>query len=372
MNPLPKVEIRIDGAHRVGMPLAKGRFAIYWYRHRGGPPVMKFVGDNRAQAEAAEAAAATDLAKAFEEAPARAAPDGETIGELITLYKAAPDGFLRLEASTRSKWGPWLDIIREDFGGLPTKALKAKGMKREIIRWRNKRAATPRTADYGLTVLRRLLSWSVENEYAETNPSIGIAGIYKPEARASEIVYPEELRAILPKASLRAQRALRLAADTGLRRGDLVRVKASDVGQFSISMTTSKSGKTIRVIVPLFEDSRAVVAEILAEREAMKAVGVIPSAYLLTSSNGKPWKPDSVTQAWIRACDAAGVEGRTLHDLRGTACTRYIKAGSSDEQIAEIFGWTPDDVKHIRRHYVDRENIALGVIEQLEKAERTR
>jgi len=369
---LPKVEIRIDGAHRVGMNLAKGRYAIYWYRRRGGPLVMKFVGDNRAQAEGAEAAAAADLAKAFAEAPARAAPEGETIGELITLYKAAPDGFLRLEASTQKQWGPWLDNIRQDFGDLPTKALKAKGMKREIIRWRNKRAATPRTADYGLTVLRRLLSWAVENEYAETNPSIGIAGIYKPEARASEIVHPDELRAILPKASIHARRALRLAADTGLRRSDLVRVKVSDVMAFSIEMTTSKSGKTIRVIVPLFEDSRAVVAEILAEREAMKAAGRIPSAFLLTSSNGDPWKPDSVTQAWIRACEASGVKGRTLHDLRGTACTRYIRAGFSNEQIAEVFGWTPDDVNQIRRHYVDRENIARGVIEQLEKAEGTR
>lgn len=372
MERLPKVEIRIEGAHRVGMKLAKGRFAIYWYRCRGGPLVMKFVGDSRAEAEAAESAAAADLAEAFAKAAPRPAPEGETIGELITLYKGAPDGFLRLETSTRKQWGPWLDIIRADYGELPTKALKAKGMKREFTKWRNKRAATPRAADYGLTVLKRLLSWAVENEYADENPTLGIGGIYKPEARASEIVYAEELGRIIPRATTHAQRALRLAADTGLRRGDLVKVKVSDVLPFSIEMATSKSGKTIRVIVPLFEDSRAVVAEILAEREAMKAAGVIPSAFLLTSSNGKPWKPDSVTQAWIRACAAAGVQGRTLHDLRGTACTRYIKAGFSNEQIAEVFGWTPEDVNHIRRHYVDRENIARGVIEQLEKAEGTR
>ena len=58
-----------------------------------------------------------------------------------------------------------------------------------------------------------------------------------------------------------------------------------------------------------------------------------------------------------------------LHDLRGTAATRF--AGIfRDDVVAEILGWEPDQVRAIKTRYVDRDRIALGWVEQVEEAER--
>ena len=338
--------------------------SFYWYRSRGGPLLMKFTGENMAAALNAEAASAAELAEAYA-SNRRPAAVVATIREIVVRYKEAPDGFLKLADSTRTNWKPWLDEIIREFGDLPATALKAKGVRREFIAWRDRRSATPRSADYGLQVLKRVLSWAVEREDADINPAIGIKNLYR-AGRADRIVEPQELTAILAQASPDAATAIRLAAATGLRRSDLVRVKWSDVSEYSIELATGKSRGRLRVIVPLVADARELLADLRRQRDASDK----PSLFLLTSERGGPWSKDSVTQAFIRAAHKAGVENRTLHDLRGTAATRFILAGLSDEQVAEILGWEPAQVTRIRKRYVDRDRIAQGIIAQLERAEK--
>lgn len=67
---------------------------------------------------------------------------------------------------------------------------------------------------------------------------------------------------------------------------------------------------------------------------------VLPSAWLLTSDRGRPWAKDSLTDAFWRSASKLGI-GKDLPDLRGNAITRFINAGLSDEQVAEIVGWEP-------------------------------
>lgn len=60
-----------------------------------------------------------------------------------------------------------------------------------------------------------------------------------------------------------------------------------------------------------------------------------------------------------------------VNDLRGTAITRFVLAGWSDEQVADVVGWELTRVRNIRKHYVDASRVALGLVSQLENAEKT-
>lgn len=135
-----------------------------------------------------------------------------------------------------------------------------------------------------------------------------------------------------------ASRLIRLAAATGIRRGDLVKLKWSDVGKNSIEFGTSKSGGRSRPIVPTLPEARAALEECTRERAKTIEQDGVPSAFVLTTANGTPWKEDSATQAFWRAAKQQGID-KNLHDLRGTAVTRYILAGLSDVQVAELIGW---------------------------------
>lgn len=357
-------------AHRVEKALAGGRHAIYWYSSRGGPLLKRFEGASRAAAREAERAGAADLAAAYALRRARPEPERFTLRDLVSAYRAAPDGFLRLNGSTRSEWLRWLDEITQQFGSISVTSLKAKHARAAFLKWRDGRAATPRAADYGMQVLKRLLSWGMERQLVEANPVEGIRGIYRAN-RAEVIIEDHELQAILAHATENARLAIRLAAATGLRRGDLVRLTWSHLTENAIVMTTGKSNGARRVIVPLLADARAVIQELRQDRDAMISGGKVPSAFVLTTKHGGAWTADAVTQAFIRAAAKAGVE-KHLHDLRGTAVTRLVIAGVSDDQVADIMGWEPDRVRRIKRHYVDRDRIALDVIDRLEGAQSPR
>ena len=56
---------------------------------------------------------------------------------------------------------------------------------------------------------------------------------------------------------------------------------------------------------------------------------------------------------------------KRIHDLRGTAATRYALAGLDDRDIAGILGWKEADVAAIRRLYVDREALIMRAVEKL-------
>jgi integrase len=314
--------IRLAGTHRVTKRLKDDGCAIYWYRFRGGPLLMRFAGATRAEALKAEIAAAADLTRRFYEAPVR--PEPRTMHDLVVAYRAAPDGYAGLAASTKTNWARWLDEIDEVFGKMPLSALAARGPRSRFIKWRDTRASQARTADYGMQVLKRLLSFGVGRELIDKNPAEGIKGLYQAGNRSEKIVTDEELRAILGQVTREAGRAIRLAAATGMRRGDLIALRWSDVHENALEFGTSKSGGRYRALVPLHEDGLAVVQELREERARRSKTEKVASPWLLTSARGAPWAKDSLTQAFWRAASDLGIK-KDLHDLRGTAITRFIK-----------------------------------------------
>jgi hypothetical protein len=62
-----------------------------------------------------------------------------------------------------------------------------------------------------------------------------------------------------------------------------------------------------------------------------------------------------------KACERAGVDGLTFHDLRGTAVVRLAIAGASVPQIAAVTGHSLKDVEAILdAHYLGRDTACRG------------
>ncbi len=125
--------------------------------------------------------------------------------------------------------------------------------------------------------------------------------------------------------------AVDLAASTGLRLGDLVRLSWSHIGDDSIVVATGKSRGRREAIIPLYDGLRDVLARIPKV-----------STTVLTSAARRPWTPNALSAAFMRAKKAAGLTDRDLHfhDLRGTAATRFYVAGLPVRVIAEILAWS--------------------------------
>jgi integrase len=331
---------------------AKGR--TYYYAWRGGPRLRGEPGSPEFHASYNEAVAE------------RNAPDPARFRAVITLYKAS-DYYKNLGDSTKRNWATWLDRIADYFGDLRIAQFDRPEKIRPIIRrWRSQWADKPRTADYGMQVLSRVLSHAVDPlGKIASNPCEGIKQLYSGDRR--EIIWTvadiKQLKAgstSKPRpCPIEIAHAVDLAATTGLRLSDLLRLSWSHVGEDAITITTGKSKHRREVIIPLYDDLRVVLAGIPKR-----------STTTLTNSRAKPWKVNGFETGFNRAKIAAGMNERDLHfhDLRGTAATRFYVAGLSERIIAEIMGWEEEYVAKIIRRYVGRAAATKALIDQLNRA----
>ena len=80
--------------------------------------------------------------------------------------------------------------------------------------------------------------------------------------------------------SLELAYAVDLAAYTGLRLGDLIRLAWTHIGDDAIVLPTGKSRHQREAIIPLYDELRDVLARIPKH-----------AATVLTSARGRPWTP---------------------------------------------------------------------------------
>lgn len=321
---------------------AKGR--TYWYAWRGGP---------RLHGEPGSPEFLASYNAAIED---RRTPDKNRFRFIVFHYKDSNE-YKKLAQSTRTQWSKWLDRINEYFGDLRTAQFDRPEKIRPVIRrWRNRWAETPRTADYALQVLSRVLAHAVEIGSVSTNPCEGIKHLYNNDR--SEIIWTDtDITQLKKTCSTEIANAVDLASHTGLRLSDLMRLSWSHVGKDAIVLATSKSNHRREAIIPLYGALRDVLARIPKRATAV-----------LTSSRKRAWTPDGFGSSFNKAKIDAGMATVDLHfnDLRGTAATKFYIAGFSMREIAETLAWEEESVEKIIRRYVGRAAALKAMIKKLE------
>jgi integrase len=227
-----------------------------------------------------------------------------------------------------------------------------------IRRWRHRFSDKPRAADYGMQVLSRVLSYAVDPlGKIAGNPCEGVKQLYS--ENRSEIIWTDaDIARIKATCSVEIAHAIDLAAHTGLRLGDLLRLSWSHVGPNAIVVTTGKSKHRCEAIIPLYDDLKSVLAAIPKR-----------STTILTNTKARPWTRDGFGSSFNKAKIVAGMSDANLHfhDLRGTAATRFYVADISERVIAEIMAWEEEHVARIIRRYVDRTAATRAILQQLNK-----
>jgi len=329
----------------------RGKKKDYWYAWRNGPPLLSAPGTPAFVQELADAIAS------------RNAPDGAKISGLVAQYRASDD-FQRLAQTTRDLWSPWLDRIRDKFGSLSIRQFDRVTTKPEIRRWHSSWKATPRAADTGLQVLSRLLSFGMAEGKLTSNLCEGIPHLHK--SNRSDIIWTaEQLGVLLSHASEEVAWVIKLAALTGLRRGDLLKLAWGHVHLEGscIEMKTGKSRGKRTVLIPITKELR-----ILLESMPKRAMTV------LTSSKKRPWTEDGFGSSWWKTLQDAGLGDMNLrfHDFRGTAATNFHRAGFDNREIAETLGWSEERVERLIDRYVKRDEILKDRIRRIEQAAKDR
>ncbi|WP_375776035.1 tyrosine-type recombinase/integrase [Bradyrhizobium sp. ma5] len=335
------MRVNLKGIHRVTRRLANGDVRVHYYAWRGGPAI--------------EAKPNTpEFLLAYNEAHASLRqPRAGTFMTIIAQYKAAPE-FTGLAASSRRSYLAYLKLIENEFGDLPLTALADRRVRGDFKSWRDSFSETPRKADYAWTTLARVMSFAKDRGIIASNPCERGGRLYAAD-RKDNIWGEQQIAAILETASAEIKLALMLALWTGQRQGDLLRLPWSAYDGTYLRLRQSKTGR--RIAMPAGAPLKAVLDK--TERR---------SPLILTNSYSRPWTSDGFRTSWSKACNRAGIEDLTFHDLRGTAVVRLAVAGATVPQIATFTGHSLKDVEAILdAHYLGRDiQLAEAAVLKLE------
>ena len=333
----------MKGIAKVRKRLASGEIAVYHYAWRGGP---------RLPGEPGSPEFMDALSAARAEAPQH---HKGTLQEVFNAYQASP-AFTGLSEATQKGYRRRLPAIEAEFGDMPTKVLSDQRTRGEFLDWRDKLAAkSPREADYHLAILALMLAWALDRGRVPANPAAKPGRVYQPD-RTDHIWTDADVAALLAKAGPQLRLPFLLALWTGQRRNDVLRMAWGAYDGAAIRLTQSKGKR--RVVIPVAADLRAAL-------DATKR----RAAVICVTSRGTRWTGDGFSASFRKACEAAGIEGLTFHDLRGTAVTRLAMAGCTEAEIATITGHSLKTVgAMLDRHYLSRDaGLAESAIAKLEK-----
>lgn len=184
-------------------------------------------------------------------------------------------------------------------------------------------------------------------------PSLTTARSKGPEMR---VWSPDELTQFLASTEGNRNEALfRLLAMTGMRRGEVVALRWSDVDLAGCRLTVNQAASVIGgeefVNVPKTRRSRRAIdldpetVSLLRQhrarqRELFLMVGVTATASdrVLTNEVGDPIRPSSIGQAFRRLVGATDLPVIRLHDLRHTHASHLLMAGINVKVVSERLG----------------------------------
>jgi integrase len=130
------------------------------------------------------------------------------------------------------------------------------------------------------------------------------------------------------------------ALNTGMRRGEILTLKWSDVdldmNMITINQTNTKSKKQRKI--PVSSRMRSLLLELKLQSGIQE--------YVFTDIQGRAIR--TIRSAFQTACRKAGLDGLRFHDLRHTAATRMVESGANIVAISKILGHS--DIKTTMRY----------------------
>jgi len=191
--------------------------------------------------------------------------------------------------------------------------------------------------------LSRILSYAKKKGEIAHNPcyDLKLAGL---EQRL-QIWSESDIAAFTAQAVAAGRRSLalavRLAADTGQRRGDLIDLDWSAYDGTSLAVVQHKTGARVRV---------RCTPELKAMLDATPPAA--NGRILVCERTGRAYTADFFSREIREVADEAGLIGHWFHDLRRTAVVNLARAGATVPEITAVTGHSTDQAGKVLKHYL--------------------
>ncbi len=273
--------------------------------------------DTRAEAEKWAAIVESEMARGVFRSVAEA--EKTTVGEVIDRYEAEILPGKKGIAPDRAR----LKTLHGEFGSM----ILASVTSAHVARFRDKRMkiVSAQSVIHEINLLNRVLKAAAIDfgiVLPHGLPTALIRKPKKPRGRDRRLEPGELDKIIEATGSPELGAIVLLAVETAMRRGEIAGLLRSNINlkKRTLVLPDTKNGESR--VVPL--SSRAVdLLSSLSPRISGRVFGM---------------NPDSITQAFDRACFRAGIDDLRFHDLRHEAASRLFEKGLNPMEVASITG----------------------------------
>jgi integrase len=256
---------------------------------------------------------------------------------IIETYVVPHIGGIRLDA-----------LAAGDLTNLYRELLKSEG--------RRGRPLAPKLVRHVHTTLRKAFSDAVASNLMAWNPATAAKPPWMSRTQEPAAWTAEELGAFLHAVNDERLQALWvLAGTTGLRRGELLGLRWTDLdlnrSTLGVRQTRVAYGKLVVTKEPKMERGRRTIPLPARTRDALKAhrkrqveeelaagAAYADVGLVFADEIGEPLDPPNLTATFRRLVAEAGLPRITLHGLRHTFATVAVEAGVDVLYVAELLG----------------------------------
>ncbi len=186
--------------------------------------------------------------------------------------------------------------------------------------------ATPNIANRMLSILRAIFDKGCRTGACDFNPCAGVKGFKVGER--DRYLTDAEFTAIRKHATPEVRAMMDIAYITAMRIGDILAIEHSHITPDALQMRQKKSGK--RQAHTMTEELKRAVSD----AKSLHSVQTL-SPYLFHPKGKKTRKPyRTIKEAYSVACQKAGVENATIHDIRAKSLTDYDALHDDAQKLA--------------------------------------
>lgn len=225
-----------------------------------------------------------------------------------------------------------------------------------IIAGRERRQATPAAANNFIKTMRALFKWAVSAKLLDENPAeaVSFINVKTDGFRPWTLDDLERFRKKWPLGT-RERVALEVLVNTGLRRGDAVRLGRQHVRDGVASIRAEKTG--VELHIPI----------LTTLQEALLA-GPTGDLSYICGANGRPMTKESFGNWFRKACSDAKVKG-SAHGIRKLAATIVADHGGSEHELQALFGWQTNDQSAVYTKEANKRKLAIQAAKRLQTRE---
>ena len=278
--------------------------------------------DTKAGAEAWAAVIESEIARGV--FVSRAEAEDTTLSEALDRYERDISSVKKSAARERSTIAAWRT---SRLGARSLASIRGKDVA-GAVRDMEARGLAPNSVRIHLALLSHLFNtartaWGMESL---SNPVDLVKGQRPklPGGRTRRLVDDEPARLLAAAQSYGGEIGplITWAIETAMRRGEIAAMRWEHLDRKArvLLLPETKNGTPRRV--PL-------------STAALAVLDALPRRI-----DGRVWgmRPDSISQAFERVCNAAGIKGLTFHDLRHEATSRLFEKGLNPMEVAAITG----------------------------------